>query len=148
MRTWLEANCSLDDSTVYIGYEPNETQRRVGGLGAWAPWSVEYPLFEEPHIPKADLLAMALGRGLRPPRLYHLGFPHNNCGGFCVKAGHAQFNLLLKTFPARYLFHEWQEARCRTLLGKDVAILRDRRGGETRPLTMREFRLQQEFRCG
>jgi hypothetical protein len=69
-----------------------------------------------------------------------MGFPHNNCGGFCVRAGQAHFALLLRTLPERYAFHEEQEEKLRTYLGKDVAILRDRRNGKTRPMTLREFR--------
>jgi hypothetical protein len=72
--------------------------------------------------------------------LYAAGFPHNNCGGFCVRAGQAQFRQLLQIMPSRYAYHEAQEAKLRDHLGKDVAILRDRRGGTTKPMTMQEFR--------
>jgi hypothetical protein len=78
--------------------------------------------------------------GIEPPRLYRLGFAHNNCGGFCVKAGQGHFALLLEAMPERYAYHERREQELRDHLGKDVAILRDRHGGETRPLTLREFR--------
>ena len=78
--------------------------------------------------------------GIEPPRLYAMGFPHNNCGGFCVKAGQAHFRLLLEKMPERYAYHEAQEEALRRHLEKDIAVLRDRSGGETRPLTMRAFR--------
>ena len=42
--------------------------------------------------------------------------------------------------PDVYRRHEAEEEKLRHRLGKDVAILRDRRGGKTRPLPMREFR--------
>ncbi len=29
--------------------------------------------------------------GIEPPRLYKMGFKHNNCGGACVKAGISQW---------------------------------------------------------
>lgn len=64
-----------------------------------------------------------------------------NCGGFCVKAGHGAFAALLQHFPERYQGHEQQEEEFRQFLGRDdVSILRDRRGGKTRPMTLREFR--------
>ena len=69
-----------------------------------------------------------------------MGFEHNNCGGFCVKAGQAQFERLLKMMPERYAYHEAKEQELREYLDKDVAIMRDRSGGKSRPLTMREFR--------
>ena len=78
--------------------------------------------------------------GITPPRLYSKGYPHNNCGGFCVRAGHAQFRLLLTENPERYRFHERKEQELREYLGKDVGILRDRTGGTSVPLTLRSFR--------
>jgi hypothetical protein len=41
--------------------------------------------------------------------------------------------------PDRFRYHEQQEDRAREELG-DVSILRDRTGGEHRPLTLRAFR--------
>jgi hypothetical protein len=68
-----------------------------------------------------------------------------NCGGFCVKAGHSQFAHLLKTLPEVYRYHEQKEQEFRDFIGRgDVSILRDRRGGVTRPLTMRDLRLRLE----
>jgi hypothetical protein len=69
-----------------------------------------------------------------------MGFSHNNCGGFCVKAGQGHFALLLRQLPEVYAHHEQKEEDLREYLGKDVAIMKDRSGGTSRPLTMREFR--------
>ena len=76
------------------------------------------------------------------PKAYALGFAHANCGGFCVKAGMAHFRQLWNVDPDSYLCHEEEELRLRAVLGKDVAILRDTRGGGVRPMTLREFREQ------
>lgn len=85
--------------------------------------------------------------GIKPPRLYAFGFPHNNCGGFCVKAGFAQFALLLRTMPERYAFHERKEEETRQILKAkncsswDFSVLSDRRGdGKKKTLTLRQFR--------
>ena len=78
--------------------------------------------------------------GVEVPRLTKMGFPHNNCGGFCIKAGHAQFLKLLTAFPERYRHHEEQERRWRDKHGKNHAVLRDRRGGKTVPMTLETFR--------
>jgi hypothetical protein len=73
-----------------------------------------------------------------------MGFAHNNCGGFCVKAGQAHFVTLFKAMPERYAYHERKEQEIRALLG-DVSILRDRRGdGETKPLTLQALRERYE----
>lgn len=83
--------------------------------------------------------------GIRPPRLYDDGHPHNNCGGFCVKAGHAGQALLLRTNPKRYAFNEQREQDIREYLDKDVSVLTDRSGdNEKKPLTLRNFRLRLE----
>lgn len=64
----------------------------------------------------------------------------NNCSGACVKAGQAQWELLLRTDPATYAYHEGREDKFRTEVGKDVAVMRDRTGGTATPLTLRRFR--------
>jgi hypothetical protein len=95
---------------------------------------------ETPYLSKADILKTLVASGIEPPRLYKLGFPHNNCGGFCVKAGQAQFAKLLEHFPDRYRDHERKEWETREIIGSDVTILRDRRGGKTKPMTLTAFR--------
>ena len=81
---------------------------------------------------------------IEPPQLYKDGFSHGNCGGFCIKAGQAHFAHLLKTRPETYAYHEEQERQMREYLGKDVSVLKDRRGGTTKPMTLSAFRLRVE----
>lgn len=57
-----------------------------------------------------------------------------------MKAGQAHFKLLLETKPELYAWHEEQEAQLIKLIGKEVAILRDRRGGTTKPMTLKTLR--------
>lgn len=141
LRRWIEENCDPAETVCYLGIDWSEVHRMERARDRWAPWRVEAPLCEAPYLTKPQMLAALSAAGISPPRLYAMGFPHNNCGGFCVKAGHAQFRLLLKMFPERYASHEAQEEAMREMLGSDVAIMRDRSGDEgSRPLTMREFR--------
>ena len=86
------------------------------------------------------MLTWAAEQGIRPPRLYDMGFPHNNCGGFCVKQGHAAFANLYREMPERYAYHEAKEQEFRDMVGKDVSILRDREGGTTKPFTLGQLR--------
>jgi hypothetical protein len=109
-------------------------------------WYVEAPLCAPPLTDKAEILADLRRRGIEPPRLYAMGFAHANCGGGCVRAGGGQFAHLLKVMPERYLWWEQNEQDLRDHLDKDVAILRDRRGGKTVPLTLRTFRERHEAR--
>lgn len=139
-RAWLTENTDPASTTVYVGIDWTETERLPGIVRGWAPWPVEAPLTRPPYRDKQQLLAEARGLGLPTPRLYRLGFAHNNCGGACVKGGQAQWARLLEVFPERYARAEAAETKMRALLGKDVSILRDRTGGDTKPLTLTALR--------
>lgn len=104
------------------------------------PWRVEFPLTQAPLKDKRQLMDEAEAAGLKRPRLYDLGFAHNNCAGMCVKGGQAQWTRLLEVFPDRFAMVEAFEQRMRDRLGKDVSILRDRTGGTTKPLTLAALR--------
>ena len=136
-REWLDANCDPADTTVYVGIDWTETHRLPGIERAYLPFKAEAPMTEAPFI---DAKAECIAAGIEIPRLYKAGFPHNNCGGFCVRAGHAQFELLLREHPERYAYHEAKEHDLRGYLGADVSILRDRSRGTSTPLTLRRFR--------
>lgn len=142
-RSWLTANCDPSDTTVYLGFDWTEMHRMERAVPHWAPWRVEAPLCERPYLDRWELQNTLIEAGIAVPRLYQWS-AHNNCGGFCVKAGVGQFLRLLEAMPERYRAHEAREEAFRARLGKDVAILRDRKGGETRPLTMRELRERHE----
>lgn len=139
-RDWLTEHTDPTDTTLYVGIDWTETHRIPAVRNGWAPWTVEFPLTQPPYRDKDQWFAEAAAVGLRRPRLYDLGFAHNNCGGACVKGGQAQWARLLDVFPERYARAEAAEEKMRSLLGKDVAILRDRTGGTTKPLTLAALR--------
>lgn len=129
--------------TVHVGLSWWEAHRYERLLPRVAPWTYVAPMMEAPHLDPEEVLAWMAAEGVRPPRLYAMGFAHNNCGGFCVKAGQASFARLLRVFPERYAENEAHEERLRGL-GINGTILRDRRGGKTKPMTMKTFRLRLE----
>lgn len=143
-RKYLEANHSPDDTTIYLGIDWSEQHRYDRAKEKWLPWKVEAPLCDKPYLSKDNMIASARYYGMHIPKLYTLGFAHNNCGGFCVRAGQAHFAHLLKTLPETYAHHEKKEREMRNFLKKDVAIMRDRSGGKNVPLTMETFRLRVE----
>ena len=105
-----------------------------------APYLVDAPLLWDPPLDKDAAKALVWKHGLKLPRLYELGFEHNNCGGACVKAGQQSWALLLRAMPERYAYHMEQEESLREYLGKDVSILTDRSGdGKKKVLTLRMF---------
>lgn len=140
---WRNANLDQATSTIYVGIDWTEEHRYRRVRERLAPWRVEAPMCERPYQTKADMLTSLRFAGIEPPRLYGMGFSHNNCGGFCVKAGQGHFLNLLRQMPERYRFHEEQEEALRADLG-DVSILRDRVGGTSRPLPLRVFRQRVE----
>jgi 3'-phosphoadenosine 5'-phosphosulfate sulfotransferase (PAPS reductase)/FAD synthetase len=141
-RAWLAAHADLADTILYIGVDHSEERRRPAIERGWAPWMTAFPLCEPPLLSKAEMLAWARSLGLRTPAMYDRGFAHNNCQGACVRAGQRQWLHLLATDPDLYARKEREEQQLREQLG-DVAILRDRRGGGSRPLTLAELRRRQ-----
>lgn len=139
-REWVAENSTPGTAVLYIGIDWTETHRIPGNRAGWAPWRVEYPLTEPPLYDKDHWLGEARKAGLKPTRMYGFGFSHANCGGGCVKAGQGQWARVLKIFPERYAYHEERERQWRAKTGKDLSILRDRRGGTTKPLTLEALR--------
>lgn len=143
-QKWLKENAP--GATLVFGIDWTETHRRpalekrYGEMG----YQVECPMMDTPWKTKDHVLDWMRSEGLEPPRLYAMGFAHNNCGGFCIRAGQGHFARLFREMPERYLQHENSEQKLRDYLGKDVAILRDRRGGTTAPMTLRAFRQRLE----
>jgi 3'-phosphoadenosine 5'-phosphosulfate sulfotransferase (PAPS reductase)/FAD synthetase len=139
-REWVTAHCDPASTTIHLGLDWTEQHRIERNAESWLPWVCEAPLAQKPYLSKLDLFDWARREGLELPRLYRMGFSHNNCGGFCVKAGQGHFARLLRQLPDVYAHHEAKEQELRDYLGKDVAIMKDRTGAGTKPLTMREFR--------
>ncbi|MEV7929014.1 hypothetical protein [Kitasatospora sp. NPDC088779] len=148
---WLTENADPEQTTLYIGIDAStHDRRRIPPIATnWRPWRTAFPLCEEgePALTKEELLDEARRMGIEPPRLYEMGYTHNNCGGACVRAGKAQWILTLKTFPERYAMAEAQEEEFRRKNG-DYAILKEQRNRVVYPLTLRELREREQARQG
>jgi hypothetical protein len=151
-RAWLDVNCDPKTDIVYVGIDWTETHRLPAIERNYQPFKAVAPL-AIPHYlsndgdaywEKDDLIKWAQKEGLTPPRLYSLGFAHNNCGGGCVRAGQGQFKKLLDVMPDRYATWEAKEQEMRDYLGKDVAILNEVVDGIKRPLPLTVLRHRAE----
>lgn len=142
----LKSHFPANNVVLHFGFEWAEAGRMEKAGIKWRArnYRVEFPLAKPPFLTTEDFVTRVRQRGIKVPRLYQLGFRHNNCGGACVQAGIGQWSRLWRLFPDRYVWHERQEEETREYLNKDVAILRDRTGGVTRPLTLRELRSRLE----
>jgi hypothetical protein len=150
---YLAEHFSPEDTTVHVGIDWSEKHRIDRLAELKRPWRYEAPLCDAPYLTKRDMLRQLKAEGIEPPRLYAMGFAHNNCGGFCVKAGFGHFANLLRTMPERYAFHEAKEQEFRGMVGRDdIAILKRQPNrtkdspGEYVPVTLRQLR--QEIQAG
>lgn len=143
---WLAKHFDAAETIVYVGIDWTEEHRfaRLKTRKADQGWTYEAPLTEPPYVTKREMFDALEAAGIAVPRLYRLGFSHNNCGGFCVKAGHGHFANLLRQLPDRYAYHEKQEQEFREFIGKPVSILTDTKGGTKKPLTLKDFRIRLE----
>lgn len=142
VRAWLDDNAEPDEPLV-LGMDMSEQDRIDRAAARWAPrpvisllseFSVWRPMWDE-LLAKYDL---------RRPRLYDLGFAHNNCGGFCVRAGLGSHRRLLRHFPERYQHHERKQAELMREIPTARPHLKQTEDGETRYLTLADLRAQIE----
>lgn len=143
-KHWIYENTTPGDAIIYVGIDWSEAHRMAAVRRGYSPWLVDAPLLEEPHLSKQEMIDLAKADGLEPPRLYSLGFKHNNCGGGCVRAGQAQFKLLLDTMPDRFAVWEKKEEEIQNHLGVPVTILTKQVKGQRIPLPLSELRLMKE----
>lgn len=135
-RKWLKENYSPDECILYLGIDWTETHRCKAIQKNYEPYKVEFPMCESPWIDKPDMLTILKADGIEVPRLYKLGFTHNNCKGCCVKAGIGQYRNLYLKDKITYLEIENKEEMFREKYGKDVSILK-RKG---KVFTLKELR--------
>ncbi len=93
------------DEPLVLGMDYSELDRIERAKKVWAPRPV-ISLLNELRVTRPQYKDYLSEYDIRQPRLYDMGFPHNNCGGFCVKAGLKQFATLLETMPDRFQHHE------------------------------------------
>ena len=122
-----------------LGMYRDEEDRLTRAAANWHPVPVRSLLIDYKVTP-GEARALVERTGVPIPRLYGMGFVHNNCGGFCVRAGQGQLNLLLEKFPERFAWHEDEMEKTLAENPKARPFLKDRRGGEVRYLSLREFR--------
>jgi hypothetical protein len=123
----------LDWTEIHRTHAPKKNYERVPGV------YVDFPLLwsrrPENHFDTVR------SWGITIPRLYDYGFPHNNCGGRCVRQGIREWNRLRFNFPDRFAeLRDWEKAQ-RAKGGKraNYTIARDQSGGTVKPLTLEEI---------
>lgn len=128
--------------TVLLGLDWSEQHRMIAPKKAYESIedvSVDFPLMWKPY--DFDVFQTVRDWGIEIPRLYKMGFPHNNCGGRCVRQGIKEWQRLKVHFPERFAkVRDWEAAQ--QAIGdarKDYAIARDQSGGEVKPLSLADI---------
>lgn len=121
-RDFIKQNFKKEETKVYFGIDWSEEHRTKSPTENWSKYASEviFPLCEEPYITKEDKWALLEREGIEKPDLYKLGFEHNNCGGFCVRAGQGHFKLLLETKPELFKYHEAMEQTLAEQIYEDI----------------------------
>lgn len=147
-KRWLKKNYKPSECILYLGIDWTEEHRTKAPIKNWHPYEVRFPMCNEPFLTKQEMIDSLKDEGIEIPRLYKLGYAHNNCGGFCVRGGQGHFKHLLETQPDLYKFHEDKEqALSKSILektGEKRSILKKIVKGETVFLTLKELREQIE----
>jgi 3'-phosphoadenosine 5'-phosphosulfate sulfotransferase (PAPS reductase)/FAD synthetase len=104
----------------------------------WFPMTEPATMFSE----SVDDLLNTIG--IKKPRLYDLGFTHNNCGGTCVRAGAKEWRHSYRVFPDRVQRWADIEEKVSEMHNKPCSILKDRRTNEPLPLTLFMDRLDKQ----
>jgi len=159
LNEWMGAHYELDGNqenflkehaSVVLGFDWTEWGRVSDFQAEHPTWTLEAPMCEAPLWDKCEMIARCLDLGFKAQTLYELGFPHNNCGGACVRAGITQWVMLYHTQPITFGTWETDETNVqaeflrRGIFSAHFTILKDRRNGTTRPLPLRELRARIE----
>ncbi len=119
-----------DDIQVF-GYTAEETARADRFREQNPDIRLRTPLIEQ-HLSKSDCLAIIERVGIELPAMYRLGYTNNNCIG-CPKGGKSYWAKIRRDFPDVYSRMSSVEREL------DVAILKDRTGGEATRLFLDEL---------
>jgi len=127
----------LDWTESHRGERPKIEYEKIEGV------TVDFPLMWKPYaLPPHRHTTESWG--IKTPRLYDMGFPHNNCGGRCVKQGVKEWHRLRNEFPERFKeVRDWeQEQRAKGGARATFAIAKQTVDGEVTPLPLADMEQQ------
>lgn len=145
IRRYIKDTYAPGEATIHVGIGAYELDRELSIKKRWGEqgYEVAMPLIEYPALDRTAQIDFCRSFAGFVPRLYLMGFSHNNCGGACVKAGQKEWARLLWFLPDVYSWWEKNENDWRSQFG-DYTILRDRRGGTMKPMTLTDFRIRMQ----
>ncbi len=130
----ITVHLGLDWTEMHRAERPKKEYELIEGVTVDLPlmWS---PIANPPHRQVTE------SWGIHTPRLYNMGFPHNNCGGRCVKQGIKEWVRLAQMFPKRFAeVRDWEvEQRSQGGARATHTIAKDQSGYETTSLSLVEL---------
>ena len=116
-----------DNTTLHVGITADEIDRMLAIRKNWSRsgWNVEAPLTRYKNRDEANARSLELLGWT--PFVYSWGGAHNNCNGFCVKAGHAQMARLIHYDEPTFDYHAERELQFQKDFNTTATIMRDRR---------------------
>jgi hypothetical protein len=153
LDAWMVGNFEMDrfqesfleKASLSVGFDWSE-EHRTNNLRAVHPtWEIRAPMQLAPIWDKCKMQVEAEKLGLRLSDAYKKdGLPHDNYGGGCVRAGIAHWAHILRVRPkvfTEWETEEWETAEYLRREGiEPLSMLKDRRGGETKNLYLRDLR--------
>jgi hypothetical protein len=141
---WTAARFKHDECAHVVGLNWDEPDRIIRLRDRSLPRVFLSPLGDKPWMSKTEIQQWAVSEGLPLSSAYALGLSHDNCGGGCVKAGQGHWLQVLQHRPETYAQWERQEGEFNLRRGKEYSMLKCRRGGKNKPLTLKSLRLRQQ----
>lgn len=141
LNKWVRDHYGPDECEIHFGIDYSEKHRIERTQKLNAPYVYRSMLVESKTMVSSESkIEFCRQRGIEPPALYLKGFAHNNCGGFCVKAGLAQFKKLLEEYPERYDWHVQQERDTRKKVPNARPFLRKTINGKLNYIWLEDYR--------
>jgi hypothetical protein len=130
----LTVHLGLDFTEEHRHAKPREIYEDIDGV------TVDFPLMWEP-LAYMGYTKTIEEWGIKPPRLYQYGFPHNNCGGRCIRQGASEWIRLLKHFPERFeQVKNWEkDNQIPDSPRENRTILKVRKDGVNHPLSLADL---------
>lgn len=139
VRAWMEKTHFFSDFLV-LGMYLDEEDRLERARENWAPQNVCSLLIDYKVFP-GDAAELVKRYVPKLPRLYDMGFLHNNCGGMCVRAGQGQFARLLEMRPQFYAEMEDRQEWAMAQIGPTArGFIRVTLEGVPHYMTLKQFR--------
>jgi len=137
LNKWVKNTYQPEEACVHLGIDYSEEHRLVGAQKRMIPYIYRSTLVEDGRIIHKDFSEQF---GIKRPRLYDWKLGHNNCGGFCIKAGLGHYKALYEANPERYMEFEAKEADVYETIGSVHPFLKKTENKVLRRLTLKQYR--------